>query len=599
MNDTSQVSKLSTTSHPVWMVLIGMVVGLLLSIPAFYLVRDSWHSNESIVNEQSPNDTSKFTERDFGSNFKSDLNTLVAHGSSITEMQRLGKFFGTLDKQRLLDLITACATETIVERQHVVQQILFEYLVQLSPIDAIESVWLFDEPRRNELLTVVFVNWSASELELSLSEAMRLEPRYRWIALDAILESVDNVSAEELAKFATLKQDVERLKSLREQETVVLELMDQSPKDALNLLVNDDIEDYEQAVMFRLALDRLFQSEGMDVILTLHDLNIGSGLKDELFIEVADRDRLGALRQIQDIPSHERISFIHPLMGHWVELNADSALETVLELPESYFRNSIYRTLLSRWAEFDPIEVLDRISEFPRELRSGAVTSAIQTLVLTDPSEALRRLPSIRAIPGATDTHTEVNFVHSWARVASNDAVDWVQSNMEEDSLPRARMLWWTLPELALSDPEKAMRIATSENPHPFYGTTGLDHMIIDKLVNAGRLDDAIGLLDQVREEARSLAYADVGEKFVREDRFDEAITLSERVPAEDRLSYFNSLTYRLSSNNASDVIELVANVTDDRLRSDIVNLILSNNWNVERYYTEEQIDTLRSLVAE
>lgn len=599
MNDTSQVSKWPITTQAVWMVLIGIVVGLLLSFTAFYLVRAGGNSNESIVDEPPPINSPQLTSHNYGPNFNSDLNTLVSYGSSVSEMRRLGKFLGTLDKERLLDLVTASSTETIADRQHAVQQMLFEYLVQLSPIEAIESVWMFGEPRRNELLKIVFINWSARDLEPALSEAMRLEPPYRGLALTAILESVDDLSDEELAKFATLKQDVERVKLLRKQETVVLELMEQSPKDALDLLAKDDIEDFEQAVLFRLAVDRLFQSEGLDVVLRLHNLNVGSGLKEELFVEIADRDRLGTLLKIQDIPFHEQISLVSPLMVSWVEQNADAALETVLELPESYFRKSIYRTLLYRWAQYDPLHVLDRISEFPRDLRSGAVTSAYQALVLTDPSEALRRLPLIRSVPGATDTHTEVNFVQSWSRVAPEDAVEWAQSNVEEDSLARARMLWWALPELALSDPEKAMRIAASEKPHPFYGTVGLDHMIIEKLVNADRLDDAIELLDQVREEARSLAYADVGEKFVREDRFDDAVILSERVPVEDRLSYFYSLTSRLSFNNASDVIELVASVTDDGLRSDIVNLLLSNNWSIERYYTEEQIDTLRSLVAE
>ena len=216
MTDTSQVSKWPITTQAVWMVLIGIVVGLLLSITAFYLVRAGGNSNESIVDEQSPFNSPQWTSHNYGPNFNSDLNTLVAYGSSISEMQRLGKFLGTLDKERLLDLVTASSTETIADRQHAVQQMLFEYLVQLSPNDALENIWLFGEPRRNELLKVVFVNWSARDLEPALSEAMRLEPPYRGLALTAILESVDDLSDEEMSKFATLEQDIDRIKVITE-----------------------------------------------------------------------------------------------------------------------------------------------------------------------------------------------------------------------------------------------------------------------------------------------------------------------------------------------------------------------------------------------
>ena len=573
-------------------------MGLILSILTIYFLRGVWNSDNVSVAEHGPNIDSQSTSYSNNSIQESDFNRLVNAGTSITELRFLSEFLGTLDEPRLLDLITFSATQEFSRRLNSIQTMLFEYLVQLSPEDALDSVWLFDEHRRAALLKTVFSNWSKFEMHKSLDAATGLNPPYRELAIEAILAGGSSLSNEDLISL-TSKEHVELGLSKQEHVRVVYDLLDQQPRKAFDLLVNDDIEDFEQADLFRQVVDRLFQVEGLGVIATLHNSGVNRGLKNQLFFEVADRDRAGALTFLQNIPSHEQISIVFPLMEHWVSLDADEALAEVRDLPESYFRTSILDTLLSQWALVNPVQVLDRLAEFPRKLRSQAALNAFRELTSTDPTEALGRLSSLRTIPGVVNVETELVFVRTWSKKDPSKAVAWVQSNVEVDSLKRARMLRWILPELALSDTEKAMNVALSEKPHSFYGTTGLDYMIVESLVRADRLESAIDILDQIRNEARSLSYAVVGAELVIKDQFDEAISLSEKIPPLDRVSYFRSMMSKLQSNNSSSILTLLAKIPDAGLRSDVVNQLLNDDWTTDRYYTEEQLETLRSLVAE
>ena len=512
-------------------------------------------------------------------------------------MRFLSEFLGTLDRQRLLDLISLSATQEFSLRQNSIQTMMLEYMVQLSPADALTSVWMFDEHRRATLLKTVFGNWSKFETHKSIEAAKELQPPYHELAMEAILIG-GGLSHKDWPSSLALEH-FELGLSKRDQERVVFELLEQQPGEAFDLLVNDDIEDFDQADLFRQVVDRLFQVEGLGVIATLHNSGVKWGLKDQLFIEIADRDRVGALTFLQTIPSNEQISLVAPLMEHWVSLDAEKALAEVQELPESYFRTSILDTLVSRWALVDPVEVLDRLAEFPRKLRSHAALNAFRELTSTNPTEALSTLSSLRTLPGAVNVDTELVFVRTWSETDPSKAVEWVRSNVEEETLKRARMLWWILPELALSDTEKAMNVAQSEKPHWFHDTLGLDYMIVDSLVRADKLESAIGILDQIRDQARPLSYAIVGAKLVIKDQFDEAISLSEKIPPLDRVRYFNSVISDLQFDNSSSVLTLTAKIPDTHLRTDVVNQILNDEWSSKRYYTEEQLETLRSLVAE
>lgn len=596
MNSTSTNNASLNTARMVGFAVVGLTLGLILSTLTVFLLRGVWSSDNKSLAENGLDMDASSSNYYNNSIQDSELNRLITAGTSITELRRLSEYLDSLDEQHLLNLVTASAIQKF-PRQSSIQTMMFEYLVQSSPEHALECVWLFDEHRRAELLTTVFGHWSKIEIQKSIVAATGLNTPYREVAIDAILDS-GSLSSEDLAALASMERFKQGL-SNQDQERVVFELLDHQPQKAFDLLVSDDIKDFEQAELFSQVVDRLYEVEGLSVIAMLHNSDVKGGLKNKLFIEIADRDRAGTLVSLQSIPSHEQISLVSPLMKHWISLDAESALAEIRDLPESYFRSSILDTFLSEWARVDPGQVLDRLEEFPRNQRSRAALDAIREITLIDPTEALSRLTSLRTIPGAVNLETELVFVNTWADNAPLKAVEWVQSNAEKDSLERTRMLWRILPKLALSDPKKAMIVAQSEMPHPSWDRSGYDHMIVDSLIRTDKLQSAIDILDQVREEARHQSYSAVGTELVLKDRYDETISLSEKLPPQDRVRYFGSVIYPLLFENSSRVLTLIAQISNTRVRSDVVNNLLESDYTRERYFSAEQIETLRSLEVE
>lgn len=576
---------------------LGLTLGLILSTLSIFLLRGVWSSDNESVSENRLAMDARSSNDSKNSIQDSELNRLINAGTSITELRLLSEYLDTLDEERLRSLVLASATQQFPRRKNSIQTIMFEYLTQSSPEDALECVWMFAEHRRAALLTTVFGNWSKIELQKSIDAATGLESPYREVAVDAILVS-GSLSPDDLSALTSMEHFEQGL-SNRDQKNVVFELLDHQPQKAFDLLVNDDIKDFEQTELFSQVVDRLYEVEGLSVIAMLHNSDVKGGLKDKLFIELADRDRAGTLTSLQSIPSHEQISLVAPLMQHWISLDAENALAEIRDLPESYFRSSILDTFLSEWARVEPRQVLDRLAEFPRSQRSRAAQDAFREITLIDPIEALSRLTSLRTIPGAVNLETELVFVSTWAEKAPLKAVEWVQSNAEKDSLERTRMLWRILPKLALSDPKKAMIVAQSEMPHPSWDRSGYDPMIVDSLIRSGKLQSAIDILDQVREEARPQSYSAVGTELVLNDRYDEAISLGEKLPPQDRVRYFGNLIDPLLFNNSSRVLTFVSNLSDSRVRSDVVNNLLESDYTRERYFSAEQLETLRALVVE
>ena len=597
MRSTSTNNASSNAPRMVGFAVLGLTLGLILSTSSIVLSRVVWSSDNESVSESGLDMDASSGNDSKNSIQDSEINRLINAGTSITELRLLSEYLDTLDEQRLLNLVTASATQELPRRQNAIQTMMFEYLAQSSPEHALECVWIFDEHRRAALLTTVFGNWPKIEIQKSIEAAVGLNSPYREVALDAILVS-GSLSPDDLSALTSIEHFEQGL-SNQDQKNVVFELLDHQPQKAFDLLVNDDIKDFEQTELFSQVVDRLYEFEGLGVIPMLHDSDVKGGLKNKLFIEVADRNRAGTLTSLQSIPSHEQISLVAPLMKHWINLDAENALAEIRDLPESYFRSSILDTFLSEWARVEPRLVLDRLAEFPRNQRSRAALDVIRAITLINPTEALTRLTTFRTIPGVVNVETELAFVSTWAEIDSLRAAEWVQSNVEKDSLERTRMLWRILPMLALSDPKKAMNIAQSEMPHPSWDRSGYDHLIVDSLIRSDKLQSAIDILDQVREEARSQSYSSVGTELVLKDRYDEVISLGEKFPPQDRVRYFGRLIYPLLFNNSSRVLTLVAKISNTRVRSDVVNNMLESDYTRERYFSAEQIETLRSLVVE
>ena len=134
--------------------------------------------------------------------------------------------------------------------------------------------------------------------------------------------------------------------------------------------------------------------------------------------------------------------------------------------------------------------------------------------------------------------------------------MSWVLENSVEGSELRARMLQRALTELADINPQEAMHIAISQQPHRFHRSGGLEYYVIYSVVSRGNVDEALMLLDQVRERSKSIVFGVVGRRLIESRRSNEAMDLAKRLPESEQQRYLNALVHTWLTVDPNELLE-------------------------------------------
>ena len=571
-----------------------MVFGCLFYFGIGKLVQSQRSDNaESLLNTETVRRVSMDVSAE-----QSDFDWILRESGSTLGLRKVAERLSGMSTEDLLEVMRASAAQPIAHGRHDLQEMLCENLVERSLEKGLESVWLLQEYRRSDLLPIVFREWARKDLEQSFEVAIGLEQPYKEVALNVILESV-SLHEDRLAAFSqSYEVDLGALDEERRREHEWFHAIREDPYAAFDMLLIDDVEDSQQIEHFKQVVNELFQAEGLDVIQRLVHFDLTTELFEELFIQIAEQDRVGTLEFIQNLSWIPQNLLVRRLMHDWIPVDIERAIDSVQSLNNPPFRRIALRCLYSAWGQSLPLELVDRIQDVPRGYRYDAMHSVAHSIGSTHPNTFLRKLPTLREIPGAINDDVERAFVSSWSDIEPAKALEWVQDTTKLGSEKRARMLNSLIYNYARVHPNKAMDMANSEGPHPHFGEYGLELRIFEVLV-IEQLDIALSLLDEVRQEARAITYAEVAMKLVGERRYDEAISLADSVPAEDRVWYFNRAILGLRYFHASEVVTWLTRIPNAEMRSTIVNDLLRQEWILERHYTKDQTDALRALVAE
>ena len=225
----------------------------------------------------------------------------------------------------------------------------------------------------------------------------------------------------------------------------------------------------------------------MDILTILDDAPIMGGLSEDLFDLVAGQDRVAALEFIMNVDESRRIGLGYQLLDSWSRFNTEEALQAVLDLPKSTFRNSMLLSAVRDWAEEAPDSVLDRLLEIPRLYRADAVSAVANQFALENPKNALEQIEVFRSVPGSHVDRAVQTILRSWSDDAPDLAIDWIQANMKEGSRDRVEALSFVIYQYALLDPERAMTLAVEEIK-PEDNWFDLDRQVIHALLGRNAL---------------------------------------------------------------------------------------------------------------
>lgn len=576
-------------------VLCGLLVGLVIGILSYLIFNWNFTSHESsespFFSSSNPSNTTNTGVE------KATSSWIFSEELSHSDLLKLSKMLNSLNQDELLNLIEKSSTQSWTMRLYTVQEMLIENLVQISPEAAIASVVQFQHERRRLLLQVIFSHWSLVNFDRALSVTEALPRTDQQMVIEAILTERSDLNKQELTS-AALRFNFESDLIAWEQERELYELLDQEPFKAIESLANDDTDDYQQIDIYRQAVEQWFQDDGLYILTTLWDLDLSRGVYAELFEQVARQDRVASLEYLYSFDLSRNESFAGQLLYSWAEENVEEAFQAVRDLPQSHHRNSLFLSVISGWGRQYPSEALDRLKEFPRLYRADALSAAAMEIANDNPLAALDRISEFRTVPGANVDRAIESVIRIWANSEPKLALVWVQNNTKEDSTYRTKLFSEVLPKFALDEPEKAMTIAVQEfNPDSNYWS--LESRVINYLLYANKLDTAIELLDQVRDEIKVSEHVNVGAELVKQDRLDDALALIDSVPVEEKSEYLYRVTSRITIYDlASDVLEMIEKVPSAQLQADVAERLLTDG-SAESNFTSDQLETLRSYVSD
>ena len=586
-----------TRSKRILVTLTGLLVGLVIGVSSYLLssrLFDTENTGLGLSSRESPSirPTPKYPTKDLAR-----LDWIFSRELNLPDLQELSASLSQLNQQDVLSLIEISATQPLTARLYTVQDMLFESLVPDSGKQAISAASNFGGHRRQILIRNIFSHWVLLDLERALAAIGELQEEERSIALDTIIATRIDLPSAELSSFASrLKLETDLLEW--EQDQNIHKLTSLTPKHAIDLLVNDEVDDVQQLDSYLEIVEKWFQADGFGILTELQDATLEGALFAELFDYITGKDRVAALNILIGVEWSVKNRLGNRLIDTWIHENGEEAFEAVRSLPKSPFRNTMLERLVYAWSRKAPNVVLDRLKDIPRVARVDALSIAASKLALDSPTDALARITSLRSVPG-TNTHYATQMViGTWAKEAPTLALDWIQANREVGTLERTELISHMLWSYTLIDPEHAMTIAVEEF-HPDDSIVDLERLVINSLLSNDRIDTAIELIDRVRDEERIHLSIDVGVLLIRENQIDRTIELSHQVAEEEKLAYFNMLGINLLQRQqpASKFLEFIEKIPSTSLRSDTAELFLTGL--AKQKLNADQLEKLKSFVTE
>ena len=504
-----------------------------------------------------------------------------------------------LSTDELIEVIHQCAQMELSLHVKEAQELLLGKLSLSHAEVALKEVWLFPPSRRKELFALVLTEWSVFDLTGAISAANDFNEPWRSTLLRTIFDDVNAHSNLDLDKIAT-EMGLESFLDYERVKTTVSRLL-QDPLDAWNVVISDEVLDEEQETLLAQIVGTSIQRGQFEVLDYLVDdvLDVDYQLFDRILAAAVVLNESDAFEYSLNMSLEHQQRIVPRIVKIWSQRDPRAALEATSQVLKSSVRNRAQVQIVQTWAEQNPQKLLDNIQSLPEQLQQNSVLYAIRTLSKISPEKAGIEVLRMRQLLGTVDVSTEYLLVSQWSETDPSKALRWVNKNAELGTEKRSRMMHRILTHYALIDPNEAMTIARSEDPHPFHGMIGLESQVISSLANSGKLDIAMTLLKDVRESALLSSFISVGRNLVKSDRTSQAFELSEQLSDEKQENYFKYITSTWISTNQKDLLENLSKLPTLNIRAAVANEILDQHNFALASLSNDQLEFVRSFLPE
>ncbi len=537
--------------------------------------------------------------------YQSNQTSLVESPS--LKRQRLVQTLENMGVEQIIQLLDEVRETTVDRQSQLVQEHALGELARRDPHAALEQVWRTKRYRWGDLVGQVFGEWSVQNLEEAIEIANSLEGSLKHNAITSILSRRDDLTDAQRLTLAE-SHGFEILAKLVISEEKAVHHSHQ-PQVALQLLLDDEVDDYAQtSLLAELATNWVYQ-EGSDAYLPL--LKALNGTRS--YTQSYKLQLLRAIIQqlVQDnprevwaeclkLPSNLRSTFYEPILWTWVALNPKDAYDAISETTDLRAQSEQLRKLFNIWARSRPRDLLNNIQLIPETHKSNSIGWAIGELARHhQPLEALDQLG--RMASQAEDVaFASERLVAFWARTNPIEAVEWILVEDRDIDVDHLKLLSIALPLLADANTEKAIELLRSPTlrEHQEVDANAIAQLeveVLTALSSNGKFDSALDVLEVVDSSRKLDALRRLGITLIEFNQPDKAIELARDLPESSRVEYFGTLAHYWVVLNPRQLVDSIHRLPSEAIRKYVATTVW--NYRERTNLTDEQIMYLKGLI--
>lgn len=479
-------------------------------------------------------------------------------------------------------------------QREIAQEVILRCLTAINPQEAFRRIDEVSILQADAALKIVFNEWAVSHLEDAINAASTLVSSRLNVALQAILETRDDLPENERLSIARQLEG----------EKIFLKILSDSkvsenigePERSWELLLNDNVDNILQTETLAKVAETWQEQIGLEVLSKIYQIGVDDyRIRPPLVEAIAQESPESALEYARSLSDEQEQSYLsEKIVRVWARTDALAALSAVSTFEPSSLVSALEENIAHTWAQSNPSEMIENVESISLENRAYPLSTALSNVAREDPLGAIDMLSSVEHTVGNTSMIL-VSIVYQWAVQRPEAATDWVLENFESEDPQRRNLLESTLPRLARTDPNKAFELAIE---HPASGSgLGLDYHVLGEIVREGDIEVAKKLLPQVNERYKYILYGRVASEMVVEGQIEQALALGEDLEESNRRYYYLTVFSSWARNNPKNLMESLDGLSTKTIKSIAAYELISQN----RYnpvFTDEQLDRVRTFLT-
>ena len=481
-------------------------------------------------------------------------------------------------------------------RREIAQDAILRRLTAINPRTALTYVEELSTFQSVEPIRSVFSEWSTLQLDEAIEAATTLSDSQRSVALEAILETRDDLPDSRRRTIA-IQLDGEETFFKRLSDAAAFKSMAE-PKESWEILLNDEVTDYLQLDSLVMVAEAWREQIGLDVLLKISQSEFDDlDTKRRLLKSIARVDLAGALEYTRGLADDHFKRFLGTIVvSEWARTDARAALGAISTFESISIVSVLEQEIAQVWAQTNPHELIENIEMISEEIRLPALETAFGGFARQDPLDAIEKLSMVEEFVGNTSSIIR-HIVDPWALKQPEVAAEWVMNEYSPDDPQRRRLMQTVLMRMAPKDPDRAFELATAHSSQ-LGGGIPLDLLIIHTVAFNGDIDAAKKLLTKVKEtETHHNALTLVGDAMIVQGQYSEAVELGRELSERRQQDYINSIMSTWASAKPTVLYEYLEDLSTSNAKSRAAYYLIWHNVR-DPVLSDEQVAKAKTLLG-